>query len=422
MIQRYLGNKNTLASFITQEVNRFCLPGDYVCDIFSGTISVSMALKGMGFRVISNDINLFSYHFANAFLRNNTIPDIDLVRLGIPYDDFRIEAERRIQEKDDEEGYLFLQSEYQYRKYLKLVILLLYLESIDDADIPAPYLNHYFVDTYTVDGQNSAFKSLRGTTGNRRFFTRQNGNRLDLVLGKIREWVHTNALSDVLYSLLISVVCESAEKISNTQGTFHDFQRDTYDERALKPLTLRLPAFDGTLVTKRTHIIGRAQDSLDFIKTVPKHKLLYIDPPYNFRQYTSYYFMLNLICEYCYIPDLTNYFDHVQFVRGQNMQNDFDSSFCKSELFLPSLTQLIRDAKTQYVIMSYYDARNHENKGKKKGDLGISGIVNLFKSDIFVPNSFEMKSFERTNYQSYSEHNAEKCQELLFIAQKNVNR
>ena len=63
MIQRYLGNKNSIAEPILQEIERFCNPGDIVCDIFSGTVSMSMALKAHGFRVISNDISLFSYHF-----------------------------------------------------------------------------------------------------------------------------------------------------------------------------------------------------------------------------------------------------------------------------------------------------------------------------------------------------------------------
>ena len=83
MIQRYLGNKNSIADHIMREVDRFCQPGDIVCDIFSGTISMSMALKKHGYRVISNDISIFSYHYANCYLRNNTIPDFDLGVLGI---------------------------------------------------------------------------------------------------------------------------------------------------------------------------------------------------------------------------------------------------------------------------------------------------------------------------------------------------
>ena len=225
-------------------------------------------------------------------------------------------------------------------------------------------------------------------------------------------------MTEVQYSLLISILCESIEKISNTQGTYHDFQREVYDERALHDLTLRIPPFDDVISTQNEHIIGRAQDSLSFIKSVPVHKLLYIDPPYNFRQYTSYYFMLNLICNYCTIKNLNKYFKNVQFVRGQNMEDDFNSTFCKSDKFITSLEQLIKDAKTQYVIMSYYDGRNHENKGTHRKDHGISAIIDLFESPLFKAGSFEQLAFERTNYQSFQGHTADKCNEYLFIAEK----
>ena len=418
MIQRYLGNKNSIADHIMREVDRFCQPGDIVCDIFSGTISMSMALKKRGYRVISNDISIFSYHYANCYLRNNTIPDFDLGVLGIDGSNYEKIAEETIETKKEENGYSFLEEQRQYALYKKLVIVLLYLERISDKDIEKKYQAHYFYNTYTENGNNSFFRSLRGTVGHRRFFTPSNGHRIDTILNKIREWNDNHLLSDVQYSLLISILCESIEKISNTQGTYHDFQRDTYDERALHDLNLRIPPFDDVISTQNEHIIGKAQDSLRFIKKVPSHKLLYLDPPYNFRQYTSYYFMLNLICSYCTIKNLNLYFKNVQFVRGQNMDDDFDSTFCKSDKFIGSLQQLIKDAKTQYVIMSYYDGRNHENKGTHRADKGIASIIDLFGSNMFKAGSFEQLAFERTNYQSFQGHTADKCKEYLFIAEK----
>ena len=113
------------------------------------------------------------------------------------------------------------------------------------------------------------------------------------------------------------------------------------------------------------------------------------------------------------------YFQKIQYVRGQNMEDDFDSTFCKSNLFIPSLKDLITNAQCKYVVMSYYDGRNHKNKGKHNNDDGIGLIEDLFRSDLFVPNSFELKTFERTNYQSFQGHSASKCKELLFIAEKN---
>jgi len=418
MIQRYLGNKNSIAEHIMHEVDRFCQPGDIVCDIFSGTISMSMALKRRGYRVISNDISIFSYHYANCFLKNNEIPDFDLNSLGVDENRVIEIALNSIESKRNVQGFLFLNNNKLFDVYKKLIIVLSYLERITEEDISKKYRAHYFFNTYTVEGNNSYFRSIRGTSGHRRFFTPSNGKRIDLILNKIREWYDCKLLSELQFSLLLSILCESIEKISNTQGTFHDFQRDKYDERALHDLSLRLPPFDDVISTHNNHIIGKAQDSLQFIKEAPTHKLLYLDPPYNFRQYTSYYFMLNLICRYCTISNLDDYFKNVQYVRGQNMNDNFDSTFCKADKFVSSLKQLIKDAKTQYIILSYYDGRNHENKGKPRKDNGISSIIDMFQSDMFNPRSFRQLAFERTNYQSFQGHTADKCNEYLFIAEK----
>ena len=229
MIQRYLGNKNTLADKIMHEVNRFCQPGDMVCDIFSGTISMSMALKKRGYRVISNDISVFSYHYANCFLRNNEIPDFDLDSLGIDSVDFDKIAIKSIETKENEDGFSFLKNPKLYGLYKKLAIVLLYLESATAKDISKSFRARYFYNTYTIEGNNSHYCSLRGTKGHRRFFTPSNGKRIDVIINKIREWYHSGLLTEVQYSLLLSVLCESIEKISNTQGTYHDFQREVYD-------------------------------------------------------------------------------------------------------------------------------------------------------------------------------------------------
>jgi len=418
MIQRYLGNKNSITGPIIQEIARFCNPGDLVCDIFSGTVSMSMALKVNNYRVVSNDISLFSYHFANCYLRNNTIPAFDLAALGIDLQIFEERINALLAEKEGTAGFLFLNNDNNLQNYRTIVCVLLYLESITIEQIQENYRCHYFYNTYTELGDNSFFHSLRGRDGHRRFFTPENGERIDLIMNKIREWHQSQSIDGLCYGLLISIVCESIEKISNTQGTFHAFQHDEYESRALNHLKLLLPPFDDVIATDNQHIIGCQQDSLQFIHEVPEHKLLYVDPPYNFRQYTSYYFMLNLLSSYCDIIDLRTYFANVQFVRGQNMDDDFDSTFCKSDLFIPSLIELLQNANTRYVVLSYYDGRNHKNKGEQREDSGIAQIEEIFKSDIFVPGSYELKAFERTNYQSFHGHSANKCKEFLFIAEK----
>jgi adenine-specific DNA-methyltransferase len=419
VIQRYLGNKNSIIEPIISEVGKICSQGDWVCDIFSGTLAVSMALKRSGYKVISNDINKFSYSFGISHLKNNSIPNFDNKTLGIDETKFTVGVEDTLMNLKDKEGFSFLNNKKHYAVYKKLATLINYLNHISLSEISKKYRYTFFFDTYTPEGKNSYFKSLRGTSGKRRFFTSENGKRIDVILNKILEWNKRELLNEVQYNLLVSVVAESLEKVSNTQGTFHDFPRNVFDSRALKKLFLRLPPLDDVLSTKLQHIVGKERDSLEFIKEVRPHKLIYIDPPYNFRQYTSYYFMLNLICDYCEMDSPKDYFSHIEFVRGQNLEKDFKSTFCQNELFIPSMEKLITDAKTEYVLMSYFNGRNHTNNNiPKKNENGIDKIKTFFKSKLFVSGSFQIKPIKRLNYQSFNGHKAQELNEYLFIAKK----
>ncbi len=419
MIQRYLGNKSSIIDSIIDEVKAVSQPGDYVCDIFAGTMSVSVNLKKHGFKVIANDISSFSYVFGYSYIQNSGIPDVDLGKMGIQPDHHASSADKIIKQIIEEDNLHPLLREKPFREKLQsFIIILLYLESIDENSISFQYRNSFFFDYYTDKGKHSAFHSARGSRGKRRYFSPNNGRKIDLFLNKIREWKREELINPELYNLLLSVILVSVEKVSNTQGTFHDFIRSDYDSRALNEIKLLLPDFNLIISDHRDHIIGRERDSMEFINTIPRHKVLYIDPPYNFRQYTSYYLMLNLMTDYCEIDNLEEYFSKTKYVRGQNMEKDFTSTFCKNALFISSLKELIEKAKTDWVIMSYFNGRNHKSKGNSnKGNI-LAEIESFFNSDLFEQGTLQIKNITRTNYQSYGGHSAGKVNEILYIVKK----
>lgn len=420
MIQRYLGNKASIIDSIIKEVDILCEKGDTVCDIFSGTLAVALNLKLNGYNVFANDINSFSYVFGKSYLLNNEIPTINFKSLQINPNDFVDEANKIASSLDTtHKGYRFLKEKELKNKFIDIIIVLQYLESLNNCDVSTGFRENYFFNYYTEEGSDSRFISSRGSIGKRRYFSPENGKKLDNILNKIREWYQNRIIEDNLFYLLISVVLISVEKISNTQGTYHDFIRESYDSRALNNLKLLPPKFDFILSNLNGHQIGEERDSLDYIKEVPEHKVLYIDPPYNFRQYTSYYFMLNLISDYCKIQDLKEYFSKTKYVRGQNMEKDFSSTFCKNALFISSLNELISNAKTEWVIMSYYNGRNHKSSNNDDKEEILIELNKFFNSELFEEGSLQVKNIERTNYQSYGGHNAQKVNEILYIVKKN---
>ena len=390
LIQRYLGNKSSISKAIIEVVNKIAAPNDLVFDAFSGTLSVSAALRSAGYRVAGNDINHFTWTFATAYFTTSKLPFPDAF-LQVPRNNKKVAWEHLVRQL---------------------------VEPYSD-DIPIFARRSDFFDHYCEEGSKSAFTSSRGTKGNRRFFSPRNATLIDRALSRIRFWHQENDLSEPTRCILISSILSAVEKISNTQGTFHDFPRNYFDPRAKQVLKLIPPRSNDFFGLPSTHF-GKAKDTLEYVKSVPKHKVLYLDPPYNFRQYTSYYFMLNMISEYVEIEQIDDYFARIEFVRGQNMDNDFKSPFCGKATFIPALKSLIARAKADYVVLSYFDGRNHwgEFKSDENDLTGKQMLQEFFTSELFIEGTYNCTPVQRMNYQSYGGHKAREVNEYIFVAQK----
>jgi adenine-specific DNA-methyltransferase len=390
MIQRYLGNKSPLVGDIASIVGELARPGELIFDAFSGTLAVSLALKARGYRVAANDVNFFSWIYAQAYLGRASLPAPE-----------REVAPLKTRSRRDAWHCLLSDLVSPYKRC-----------------IPRKVRRTDVFDHYCEAGANSAFKSSRGQTGRRRFFSADNALLIDRSLSRLRWWYHSGAIGDTTRCILTASLLDATERISNTQGTYHDFPRAYFDPRALKVLTLVSPD-PAQFVGPISRWFGKAEDSLEFVSKVPRHEVLYLDPPYNFRQYSSYYFMLNLLARYPEIDNLDEYFANIQYVRGQNMEDDFSSSFCSSSGFLPSLETLVKRAKTKYVLLSYFDGRNHWGHFKSGADdEGRRSLELLFSSELFVPKSMKCVPVTRLNYQSYGGYKARPVQEFLFVAEK----
>jgi len=389
LIQRYLGNKSTISKEIIGTIGELARPGDLVVDAFSGSLAVSASLRQAGFRVACNDINHFSWLFAYAFFSGNH-PYAPNGRLVSPI------ARRKLWQNLAEE-----------------------LIAPYDGKVPQSARRTDIFDHYCEEGKKSAFQSSRGTSGRRRFFSTDNAKTIDRALSRIRLWFRTQTIDQRTRCILTAMLLSAVEKISNTQGTYHDFPREIIDSRALKSISLEVPPDEVFTGLKSTNI-GKEQDSIDFVHTLPRHRVLYLDPPYNFRQYTSYYFMLNLLSSHAEVNDLDDFFARIQFVRGQNMESDFKSTFCSKSGFMPSLKRLIERSKADHVVLSYFDGRNHwgQFKSTESELLGKEVLEDFFRSDLFEPNTVKFKPISRTNYQSYGGHKAKEVKEFLFSASK----
>jgi adenine-specific DNA methylase len=389
LIQRYLGNKSSISDEIVSVVRSIADPGDLVVDAFSGSLAVSFALRKAGLQVAPNDINHFSWLFATAFLSGT--------QAFAPNGRWATAMERRRQWRD-----------------LADELVAPAGDGSNDGDFRTDIFDHY-----CEAGLRSAFTSARGSVGRRRFFSPQNAATIDRALSRLRFWWRTERIDQRTRCILTAMLIAAVEKVSNTQGTYHDFPREFTDSRSLRPLMLEVPP-DEIFLGAAAPLIGRQEDSLEFVKRVPSHRVLYLDPPYNFRQYTTYYFMLNLLSQYVEIDDLDSYFNGLEFVRGQNMKDDFKSSFCSKTSFISSMKSIVERADTDYVVISYFDGRNHWGSfmSDTADSQGRAVIEDFLGSALFESGSAACLPVSRLNYQSYGGHKAKTVKEFLFTAKK----
>lgn len=424
MLLRYLGNKQDLIIPLLTEAAKHCERGAHVVDIFSGSLAASFGFKRAGYQVTANDINLFSHIMGQAYLVSTAVPHVELGDL-IPQKciaELRREAGATVASLSPVGGYEALQDPRAHAAFVDFVALQRYLTNLELDELPRQARKTHFFDSYCEAGSNSAFTSSRGSSGRRRFFSANNALRLDIILNRLREWRREDAITSGVQALVLATLLRGAEKVANTQGTYHDFPRTAWDSRASGVLTLDPPPLEIIVAGRDGHRVGREQDSLEFISEVPEHQLLYIDPPYNFRQYSAYYFLPNVMCRYPEMADPDEYFSQIKYVRGQNPQDDFSSTFCKAKRFISDLRTLIARAKCDTVMISYFTGKNHWNEfDSDPNDRGLEQLRALLEEDLFEPGSLKVRRVPRTNYASYGGYQARQVEELILVAKKKEN-
>jgi adenine-specific DNA-methyltransferase len=125
----------------------------------------------------------------------------------------------------------------------------------------------------------------------RRYFTSANGGKIDAVRTALSEWRAANLISESEENLLVADLLVAATKVANTCGTFaapaKEWLRRARDDLMLRPRVL----LDGGSRAEVYNV-----DAGDV--PVAPADVLYIDPPYNSRQYASYYHVLETIALY----------------------------------------------------------------------------------------------------------------------------
>ncbi len=232
----------------------------------------------------------------------------------------------------------------------------------------------------------------QGGRAGRSYFNSENGKKIDAIRTQIEIWKNTSRISDSQYFFLLASLLESADKVANTASIYGAYLKQI-KATAARPLVLAPADFQKT---KNAHKVFQ-QDSNMLIRDV-QGDILYLDPPYNARQYGANYHLLNTIAKYdTFVP------------KGKTGQRDYyKSEYCRKSKVLKTFTQLIEDAQFRYVFLSY------NNEGLMSRDEVKSVMERFGKYHLETKNYRRFKADNNEN----RNHKASETKEFLHILEK----
>ncbi len=176
-----------------------------------------------------------------------------------------------------------------------------------------------------------------GSGSKRQYFSDENGKRIDAIRQKIESWKRNEEITGDEYYFLLSTLLENADAVANTASVYGAFLKHL-KASAQKSLKLTPAFFD---LNDAAHEVFN-EDANDLIKNI-EGDVLYLDPPYNARQYGSNYHLLNTIAKY---DDFTP--------RGKTGLRDYKRSlYCQTREVADVFENLIEKARFKYIFLSY---------------------------------------------------------------------
>jgi adenine-specific DNA-methyltransferase len=265
-----IGNKTKLLGAIQSFLERRGVEGGTFLDVFAGTASVGRHFRRLGYRVHTNDLLMGSYVRQRAYIQTGRPPRLTRVR------DAR-DVRRFLRSRA---GRLAVEAMGPAPKGSGgLLEVIAYLNGLDPA--PGLFARHY---------------SEGGSEG-RLFFSEANGGRIDAVHDQLDRWRRDGRLSETDFYVLLTALLEAADRVANISGTYGAFLKKLQGS-AREPLTLRLLELDTQGPAGRAH----RQDANELVRRV-RADVLYLDPPYNQRQYAKNYHVIEVLAELHTVED-----------------------------------------------------------------------------------------------------------------------
>jgi adenine-specific DNA-methyltransferase len=235
---RYIGSKVSTLSRLTDIVRNSAPDATSICDPFAGVCSVSRHFKRLGFRTCTGDLLRLSYVVQVASIGLNRFPR------------FRRLAASGVLRKGSAPPH---------------VRTLTHLSAV-------PGRHGYLTENFSPAG-----------SAGRLFFTPRNAAAIDAIRETIHEWSVWNLLTPREEAFLLATLIMSADKVANTAGTYYAHLKQISRKAAKHLLLTPLPVINNG-VCNSCHLADAVS-----VTALSDADILYLDPPYNDRDYSRYY-------------------------------------------------------------------------------------------------------------------------------------
>lgn len=344
---RFIGSKNNLLEEIAKLLDKHLDGNEQTfVDLFAGTNAVGNFFKDR-FTIVCNDILYFSHIKGKAIIENNgPLPFAGLARIGVssPLDYLRSEAEN-----------------------------------------------------YVASGRVGYCERNYSPTGGAMYLSVGNAKRIDCIRDQIDAWKQAGRLTELEYFYLASCLIEAIPSVSNTTGTYGAYLK-SWDKRALKTLELEAPIVKNNGRPNKSYNL----DACDLIKEL-KADVVYIDTPYNARQYAPNYHLLENIAR-----------NDKPVLRGKTRMFDWGnlkSDFSAKTKAVAAMERLLQNVSAKHVLLSY----------SNEGVIPESELIRIVKEHAAL-GVFELERIPYRKYKSKVVSPSDELYEMLFYFSKDANR
>ena len=177
-----------------------------------------------------------------------------------------------------------------------------------------------------------------GSGSGRNYFTNENGMKCDAIRIELERLHKTGEIDDNLYFYYLASLINSIDKYANTASVYGAFLKHVKKSAQKKFQLELLPIVSGN--------VGETfNEDINELARKITGDVLYLDPPYNARQYCSNYHVLETIAKYDN-PTLNG-------VTGLRDSSDQKSKFCSKRTVAETFEDLIKNAQFKYIFLSY---------------------------------------------------------------------